>query len=134
MKRKLIFLMSLFVMASLVTTNPVLADAWGPAKTSVPQKRASQQKTKIPSPPSSRKPIPSAQKKADGIEDQLRNDPESMSKIEKLRDNPALQKILQDPELMKAIREKNLARIVSDPKIKALESSKVLQELLKQNQ
>ncbi len=107
-----------------------MADAWGPPKKLRKPSASSQPKITPPSTPE----VPSGSPSTDDITNKLLNNPDAMSKIEKLRNNPTMQEILQDPELVQAIREKDLARIASDPKIKALESNKNLQDLLKQNQ
>ncbi len=130
MTRNLIFLMSLFISAILISGNPVLADSWGPPV----KKKTPQIKTRPPTPPSYKNTLPSKTESVDELTGKLMADPESMDKIVKLQNNPTIQKILQDPEIMEAIRNKDLARIASDPKIKALEKNKDLQELLKQNQ
>ncbi|QPJ61794.1 MAG: hypothetical protein G3M70_07835 [Candidatus Nitronauta litoralis] len=130
MKPKVIILLSLFISASILLAHSAMADAWGPP----PTKKTIQSKSKIPSPPSIKKKVVPESENVDELTEKMMDNPESMSKIGKLQNDPTMQKILQDPELMEAIRNKDLSRIASDPKIKALESNQGLQELLKQNQ
>ncbi len=130
MKRNILIQISLFISVGFLMANPVLADAWGPP----PQKKNLQPELKIPSTPTVKKRVTPNTENVDELTEKMMDDPESMSKIGKLQNDPTMQKILQDPELMEAIRNKDLSRIARDPKIKALESNEGLQELLKHSQ
>lgn len=72
--------------------------------------------------------------KIDQMQDLLLSNPETVQLIDKLRDNPSVQKILQDEELMKAIAEGNLNRLSEDPKIKALMNDQTIGKIIEKTQ
>jgi len=84
----------------------------------------------------SNRPKNSAQgiQKIDQMQDRMLSDPETVQLIEKLQNNPSVQKILQDEELMQAIAQGNLNRVSEDPKIKDLMNDKTIGKIIEKNQ
>jgi hypothetical protein len=65
----------------------------------------------------------------DSVRDSLIQDPDAMSKIEALQNDPLVKNILNDETTMRAIQAGDLDSLMNDPKIKALMENSTVQEI-----
>ena len=72
--------------------------------------------------------------KIDQVQQQMLGDPETVQLIQKLQNDPSVQKILQDRELMEAITQGNLNRVGADPKIKELMKNESVEKIIENTQ
>ena len=76
---------------------------------------------------------PASATQVEGIRKSLIGDPNSMAKIESLKNDPLVKQILNDETTMRAISAGDLSALMNDPKIKALMEHSTIQDLSQNN-
>lgn len=75
-----------------------------------------------------------AQQQAQQVQTQLAQDPDAMSSVMALQEDPQIQALLNDPQIMQAIASGDYDSLLNNPKIQALDNNAQLKKVLRQFQ
>jgi hypothetical protein len=63
------------------------------------------------------------------LQEKMRDDPATMNAIERLRDDPQVQKVLEDPAVLEALQEGDMGALLANPKIQRLVAHPAVQRI-----